>query len=282
MKFCVKCGKTVEKTVNGLCEECLLTQERFLKKHVINIAICKFCGKFVENPNISLEDAIKKSLEEIVLGSLKSHEIIKEEPNLKVLKVLVSKKVDSMLLEREEIVKAKIKLQCCRICMKIRGGFYAVKVQIRSSKEILKEIEKRLLSKLQYERLRKPIGIDVFFQSRGDARKFLNKLSSYYIFKKKESAKLVTRKNGRDIYRVTISVRIPRWQRGDIVEYEGKLYQILSFQKNFVKLVDPKTLKEIKIAAKNIDKVRLRKRYTVLERCGKGINGRKVQYSYKN
>ena len=62
MRFCVRCGKTVEKTVNGLCKECLLTQEKFLKEHAITIAICRFCGRLVENPNMSLEDAIKNSL----------------------------------------------------------------------------------------------------------------------------------------------------------------------------------------------------------------------------
>ncbi len=282
MRFCVRCGKTVEKTVNGLCKECLLIQEKFLKEHAITITICRFCGKLVENPNMSLEDAIKNSLKKIALGSLKSYKIIEDKHNLKVLEVLVSKKVDSIVLENCEIVKVKIRWQCCQRCMKIRGGSYAVRIQIRACKETLDEIERKFLIEEWYEKLKKDRGIDVFFQSKGEARKFLNKLSNYYIFTKKESAKLVTRKDGKDIYRVTISIRIPEWHKGDIVEYEGRVYQILSSQKNFVKLVDLETLKEMKIAAKNIDKIRLRKKYTDLgEGVVKSIIDDKAIISYK-
>ncbi|HOV52131.1 MAG TPA: NMD3-related protein, partial [Methanothrix sp.] len=44
-----------------------------------------------------------------------------------------------------------------------------------------------------------------------------------------ESCKLVGKKDGRDVYRSTLLVRLPRLKRGDIVSFRGSFFEVTGF-----------------------------------------------------
>jgi nonsense-mediated mRNA decay protein 3 len=50
--------------------------------------------------------------------------------------------------------------------------------------------------------------------------------------------KLVGEKNGRQLYRVTYSVRLPRFQKGDVVVSHGRYVEVVRVESNHLKVMD--------------------------------------------
>jgi nonsense-mediated mRNA decay protein 3 len=67
--------------------------------------------------------------------------------------------------------------------------------------------------------------------------------------------KLVGEKNGRQLYRVTYSVRLPRFQKDDVVKIRNRYYQVLRVESHHVQALDLKDGNTKSVREDDIEKI---------------------------
>ena len=83
----------------------------------------------------------------------------------------------------------------------------------------------------------------------------------------KESPRLISedKSTGKGLYRIWISVRIPEFEKDDIIKFEDKIIQVSDIDKNRVVGLDIKTNKKQNIPLKNMDDIKLVKKADEIE-----------------
>jgi|TARA_B100001971_G_C18267066_1_gene594148 nonsense-mediated mRNA decay protein 3 len=96
-------------------------------------------------------------------------------------------------------------------------------------------------------------GIDIYVAPQKLLRSLGNKLQHHFSGQLIVSRKLHTRSRvtSKDLYRVNVLFRIPKFKKGDIIEYKGDKIKVISIQKKvFAK--DIKTGKKLNISFKDL------------------------------
>ncbi len=216
-KFCPKCGKEIDKLIEGLCKSCFREKKLAELPERIRIVVCKNCGK-IQGPGAA--DFNRKNMEKILKDNLKVNGVLK---SIKIKDMKGSKKIKikadvSGLLEGvvektedlETVVELRDKL--CETCGKVRGGYYEAVIQIRSGDENktargLEILEKSISKRGVVTKIEKTKGgYDIYFTPKKISNHVLKELTG--IEEVKKSYTLVTKKDGRDLYRNTILVRL--------------------------------------------------------------------------
>lgn len=211
MKFCFLCGKETEKLIEGYCKECFEKEFQLVKvSKEIEIIKCNKCEKFqFKNKWVDeLDEAIVKNVKK--LG-----DDVKVKVHVLNGKVHVYAKGFIKGHEKQETyhVDVKIKKIICKDCSRSGGGYYEAVLQLRgnTTDDILELIEKTLEKsrnrKAFYKTKELKEGIDYYVGSKSVANKLAETLRKKG-YKVKKTFKLITRKDGRNVYRTTISVRI--------------------------------------------------------------------------
>lgn len=114
----------------------------------------------------------------------------------------------------------------CPSCAKKSAGYFEAILQVREKDPLIVPGE-RDVSDVKESKM----GVDFYMKSVATARQIARryKKRGYVI---KESEKLFGKKDGKDIYRVSFSVKPPPYSVGDIVSWGGKLYQVSSVGAN--------------------------------------------------
>lgn len=88
-------------------------------------------------------------------------------------------------------------------------------------------------------------GLDLYFNDKRFLKNLGEKLKNRFNAHLKTSAKLfsVDRQTGKELYRLTVLIRIPNFEAGQIISLQGKLMQVLEI-KNKVRLKEVKTGKK--------------------------------------
>ena len=166
---------------------------------------------------------------------------------------------------RKTIVR--FKNTSCPRCNKLMGNYYEGTLQVRTRdrkmpEDLREEIMDRIL-KMMDEHMKdnrelfiskinrlttSQGGIDVILSSSVIGRNLAHHLADQYAAEVKETAKLVTQKQGKDLYRVTFVVRLPAYRFGDLVEYEKKLYLVGALRSNSTKLTNMKTTQGVMVS----------------------------------
>jgi nonsense-mediated mRNA decay protein 3 len=81
-------------------------------------------------------------------------------------------------------------------------------------------------------------GIDFYIGSSNDGRALATTLAKRHGTRVTETSKLVGRKDGKDLVRMTFLVRLPKYRRNDLVFIDGNIYEIIGYTKGKVTLVD--------------------------------------------
>ncbi len=240
---CAICGRESQKSI---CPKCYVERNEIMwMDSTIYLTQCPRCGFFKIGRwrDASYEEA----LEEKIRASLRIH------PEIKVINVEVIKdgfkvsrpatvNISGILwgerVEQSKTFAVKVLKELCVKCSREAGGYYESIVQIRAEgrsveeeelkavKEIAetvifreKENERAFISKV----VERKEGIDYYVGDRNLGRKISRKIVEELGGIITESRKLSGRRDGRDVYRFTYSVRLPSYRKGDIVEKDGKL-----------------------------------------------------------
>jgi nonsense-mediated mRNA decay protein 3 len=155
-------------------------------------------------------------------------------------------------------VPVRIRLEACETCSKKAGRYFEATVQVRgsSSRDMsAKEIEDCMLlaqsmaeagleggERLSFisEMKETKGGLDIVLGSARLGRQLARAIHQRFGGRLEETSKLVGRRDGRDIYRITLLVRLPRLRKGDILLLQSNLFQVEGFSGRRT-LVDPLT-----------------------------------------
>lgn len=132
-----------------------------------------------------------------------------------------------------------------------RPNYYQGILQLRDvNEEILNFVENQIQKRPDAaitKRVDLPNGVDLYITSQKFIRILGKKLRESFGGEIKVSSKLHTRsKTGRDLFRVNVFFRLPKYKRGDIIEIRGEKVKLLQTG-NRIFALDLKTGKRIKI-----------------------------------
>jgi len=237
--FCPKCGKESD----GLCAECYLegSQPEF-KKTEINVCSCGKVyhrGEWVNEFEKIIEGLVEKNL--IIPSEIDVEKInfeISDRNNKRIfLKIYVFGRYKKEKIETELDAEIKVINKTCKLCGRISGNYYEAVLQLRLDdsdglekvNEIIEDINPDFITKIENVKN----GIDIYITSQKYAREIENKFKGVG-FNTKTSAKLMGKKEGRDFYRIYISVKPPRFKEGDFIEIENRILKVVEAGKNLI------------------------------------------------
>jgi len=112
----------------------------------------------------------------------------------------------------------------CPFCGKIAGGYFECTLQLRIADppHLFKDINPDMVSKMEKVRG----GVDVYLISSDYANQLMKQYRGMGFFVK-DSYTLMGKKEGKDVYRSTISVKEPAFGVGDFIKHDNKNMQVL-------------------------------------------------------
>jgi len=221
MQFCPKCGKKSF----GLCADCFL-EEHPVKLKEFQLKVCK-CGRFFYldnwNADISLylDKIVKKKLSVphgITINKIKTKSKISEKRISLEIDLSGSYKNEPLLYKLHEDIK--IIKTVCPDCSRLTSSYYEAVLQLRP--EISVDMDPRVVS----DKKKVHGGIDIYLTSLDYARQLGSNLrkKGFYL---KESAEHGGVKNGREVHRTVISVKLPHFSEGDFLKIDDKIIQVI-------------------------------------------------------
>ncbi len=265
--FCVKCGKEAP-LYEHLCSSCFLERHTLATlPHVINLVFCVHCGalehrgKWIDYDN--LENAVRHAVEEhlhlypnteiLHLTTALSQESIDEYQG----RAQILLNYHGLEVSKDLHFKVRLKKSTCPRCSRYHGNYYEAIIQVRALHRPLTKHELAEIKRLVHERLsqmkesgrdvflskeeEKHSGIDFYISSSSVGKMLAEELASRYAAAHTTSPKLVGRREGRDVYRMTYLVRLPRITVGDVIKVEGRVVMVQSISKGKVEVVELQT-----------------------------------------
>ncbi|AGB05329.1 NMD protein affecting ribosome stability and mRNA decay [Aciduliprofundum sp. MAR08-339] len=255
--LCIECGKR-EAKYEGLCEECFLKKVKFtdLPGHM-EIVRCPHCGavKFKGEWRRMEEDDIIRELIERNMDVLHDCDSIhfdfnvREENDGKLVDVLFHIKYEDLEVDEEHVSEVLVKYESCPRCNRYFGNYFEAILQIRG----LRDGELHDIVNFAHERLAfyaqknenlfitkeegKHGGWDIYISDKREAKKVADEMCRKYGATLKSSPHIVGRKDGKDVYRMTYSVRLPEYREGDVVEMQSKYYLVEHVSSHYVKMI---------------------------------------------
>lgn len=227
--FCPECGRDAAKA--GLCIECTLEKQPASLKE-FKLVFCSVCGRILYRGRWSddlggtLERLVKKNMalpEGVEAGDAKiEFESDGSRLTLKVDLLLSAKGSE----KREKLEKTfMIVKDVCPECSRRGSSYFEAVLQLRVP-GLERDVNPRLVSHTKKVRG----GVDIYLTSlnyaRAKATDYKNKGCRV-----KETAEQGGVREGKQIYRTTISVKPPPFSKGDFVEYSKKILWICGLGK---------------------------------------------------
>ena len=144
--------------------------------------------------------------------------------------------------------------QCDR-CSKIAGGYYEGVVQVRADRRLLSMHEKETAAEIACETERRLLeggerlsfvsridelkeGLDIVVGTQHLGQEIASRITSVFGGKYTTHPKLVGEKNGRPLYRITYSLRLPFYQRGDVIRMGKGYFEIRDVESSHLRIFD--------------------------------------------
>jgi len=211
-KFCFLCGKKTDKLIEGYCEECFEREFRLLRiPEKIELTVCSRCGSVKEGnrwSKITVEEGLARKLK--ILGFDVKLSIQKLDDHFHIY---VKGFLKEGRKEKEERYHAhvSIKKSICNDCSRRASEHYEAIIQLRGQfdEEMVDTIIRYLDEKgtsLKVEDVKG--GVDISVGSKSAAENVSERIKKQKKVELKKSFKLVTRKEGKNVYKTVISLRI--------------------------------------------------------------------------
>ena len=274
--------------IDGICKNCFLKKFQLMEiPENITVTICKHCNAKLEEGKwkdeyIPEEEIIYRALERnITLSEMAENEEIELEID-QMRGTIAECYVEAIAtVLGEEVVEThtpnvKINYSVCPDCSKRNAGYYEAVIQLRADDRELEneEIEKseeiiaRTLDKQfkkdklayipQVAKLKE--GNDYYIGSLKSAKKVVEHLKEEFGGTTKESPRLISedKSTGKGLYRIWISLRLPKFLKDDFVKYNESVYQINDVDGNRIQAINLETGEKIALKWReyeNIEKI---------------------------
>ena len=293
--FCPECGSTDKKMVGDICIDCFLKDFQMIElPERIEVQICSHCNSKLEEGKwseefIPEEEIIYRALERnIKVADEVSNEhvtigIEQMKGTIAECSVEIIGEVEGTQIEETHETEVRILKTVCPTCSKVQSGYYESVIQFRSDKREIKAeefekadeiVERTLIKQYPKDKLaycpqiaKLKEGRDYYIGSLKSGRKVVEALKEEFGGIIKESPRLISedKSTGKGLYRIWISIRIPEFEKEDIIKYEGKLIQVKGIDKNRVVGNDIETNKQHHIPLKNMEDIELVKKSSEID-----------------
>ncbi|MEM4746149.1 MAG: 60S ribosomal export protein NMD3 [Metallosphaera sp.] len=223
------CGREEVKLIDRLCTSCYIKTREIIKTpKAIEVITCKVCGsrKF-KGRWVQFRNDLESEIEEEVLSSISLDKHVEEyhsEPagirsdrsGTKYVVVKVTGSIEGEKFDVEREIPIKIESVLCPSCVKRRGKYYEVIVQLRSKSGSISLDEKQFfesffsnedISNLSDVMILKE-GIDYYFMNRAIAKRLVSKFTSEVKVETRESYQRERIKRGKREAKLVISLRL--------------------------------------------------------------------------
>lgn len=293
-KFCPECGRETDELVNSLCRNCHFKGKQFIQvPEKLEGQVCRNCSKIYrkgswqplkEKQEEAVYEAAYRSVEkELKINPLDEYRVeiqpgimkkSSETVFLVPMEVQLTGKDRGMEYQESQQVEVRVILSLCPYCTRESSRYFEAILQVRGEEKLdddfLGEIDnyvRELLDSMKDEKnafisdfkLLKG-GLDYYMGSNRIAAKISIQLINRYGGAMGESPKLVGRKEGRDMYRVSYSVRISALREGDIFVYNKRLFQAVRIMGKRLRVFGLVERKFSSIDIKDFDKNSIRAR----------------------
>lgn len=262
--FCVECGSE-ERLYGHLCRKCLLSKKLVSPPEYIVVKICPGCSRVLDGPawrDMPPEEAAVSALaagterhKEVESVSWEVPEFPPEKGEHRV-GCTAHARVAGEPLDLDFEVGIRVRFEKCQSCSRQSGDYYEAIIQLRleglSAKEAEVELaeEGQMIFRIVDEHAGSDEnafvtkfssvkgGLDFYMGSAAVARTVANRLRNRYGATVSESPSLLGQKDGREIYRYAILVRLPRFREGDVLVLDRKVHMVESIAGKALVLVD--------------------------------------------
>jgi nonsense-mediated mRNA decay protein 3 len=263
--FCPKCGRPSE--TDGLCKQCQIgSTPWFTCDNRVQHVQCPSCGATKQVNTWTDTNRERDELgPELARSAVHFHPDVKK-PTIDVTIVdMTQNRSRATLTLRGTIYKTAVEGTCtveliwhkeqCDRCNRISGSYYEGIVQVRAedripstfeiqmSASIAQQIEDNLQSggeRLSFISDMNEIhdGIDIIIGSQHIGLLISQGIVAQLGGRYTTHPKLVGEKNGRQLYRITYSVRLPRFQKHDVVRAANRYYEVERVETRSVRVTD--------------------------------------------
>lgn len=243
--ICPKCGNNTSVLLSGVCRECFF-QNFVLAQlpQVLQAKICATCGaRFTRGrwtDEYDVESVVLKTIED----SLSIHEAAEDieicinprqlTPHMYRAEVEISATIQGEIVSSELSTEIRIIRESCEMCSRVSGGYFEGIIQIRATDRIPSEDELHACMRIvntTIDRMRakgdrlafitdtikSKEGLDLYIGSVNSGRHICKAITEEIGGTFSESPSLFGQKDGKEIYRITFSMRLPRFIPGDII-----------------------------------------------------------------
>ncbi len=265
--FCVECGAEDCEIVDSLCKDC------YAKKHVwvtipdhVDLPICAHCSHIEIEGRWRAIDSMTEAMGSAVTSSISAPRDVtivdtritlqENDPRNFLAKVDLTLASRGANFERSVSTVVRLKRGSCKECSKKMGNYFEAILQVRGAgKSMDDEMEQELntfvtlrmesmkgdsrdlfISKIE----RVKGGLDFYFSKAQPARNVARELQDTRCAEYKESSSMWGMREGEEVSRMTYLVRMPGFDKGDIIEYDSKDYFVRSMSKGSVYGIDLK------------------------------------------
>ncbi len=233
--FCVECGREGP-TFEGLCAECFLRKHPLVRPPgVLDVTVCAHCDRVDVGgrwERTGLEEALPALLEARVPVDARAarHAFTvtsrREDDRNLLLSVVLTADLHGLPAEERFQVRVRVKRGVCPTCSRQRGQYFEAILQLRATGRPVRGDERdRLLAFVDAAIARRTAkgeelfiskvedvrgGPDVYLSSNAAARSLARELADAFRGTVGASPKIFGRKLGKDLYRVTYVVRLPK------------------------------------------------------------------------
>jgi nonsense-mediated mRNA decay protein 3 len=265
MKFCPKCGKRTNDLIFDFCKECYFKDNDIIEAiKETNIEICENCKRIKAGNWARRKD--KDYLEKEIIKNIKTRKNVHTEsinvklelPERKEKKKRIDgtananihAKIDGSDVNFDYEIPFSILYTKCPDCMKINNGYYEGELQLRPKKNSLFEtvckfIETDLESQKRFgvsltEKVILPEGFDFQISKKMYIKTLAKRIVKRFGGTIEANNKLVSRdrQTSKDLLRLTVLVRLPEFETGDIILIKNRIIIVKKCRGNLVYGID--------------------------------------------
>ena len=278
--FCVECGKEGPIYKKGLCTACYIKETSFTQGPlIISLIQCSKCGAFKYKntwTNDPLDNVILRNIKDVFkiapeLSNITFQLTCDPIENQFLCDLTISGNLPGHIIKESHHIQVRITRIVCDVCSKQYGGYYEAILQIRAtdrklaSEELhkMQEIIEHSVANEHIQGNRKLFitdiaeehgGLDFYLSERGSAYNLARKLQKIYGGELKQSTSMVGMKEGRELTRVTVLLRLPGYQTGDFMKIEPDYFLIGKMSGSKIYLLNLASWGETTIDSKDLKK----------------------------
>jgi nonsense-mediated mRNA decay protein 3 len=227
-KFCVKCGKTTDALIHGMCTDCFLKRHELFEMKEINVERCVKCKKgrvkghweYLSNETIANEVSSKVKLNHNLDQPKIFVELTPQGETDFEANITVEGFLDGVLVSKKMRIFFSLDKVSCDACMKLCSNYREAIIQLRAGSQeeadAMLEVTKELLAQesakdslsASIKTLSMKRAYDLWIGSNKGASKVARKLSKLYKTEIICSKKLIGQEDsGKEKYRFTYCIK---------------------------------------------------------------------------